>query len=468
MLRFNNNNIITGEIKQLLKEFNLPTCKVYKEGVKLYPDFFYIKGNNLYKAVMSGGQVVLEFISPYIYGDEILNQTKNLLVTNNIYDSYTHKYLGDYLRFYRDTKNINLMSMYNCFSNELPKNLNITFEGTTTLKGFTFNTENDIFKIYMVPIKFFEKYTIGIESDTKVEIVAGIYDNEKLINYSDDPSDIQLYLQTYVKKSGTRLSKPFLYENIFNLTSEVIDKKLYSQEKNLKLFIKVPATSTSSIVVLEGDYVKFSELHFEEDNTFATKQVANEICNFENRTVESSGQTFIYEGFNRERKYLSRPQLLDFNSTISYPFSERLIEYVFGSVISSDEDISKNVSRIQKRLIQRFNEFVLDKDNNIIYLLDIEGKYVLLDGTSISISDFNNLPSSDPKRKLRIPIRKNIGMGNIIKKETLWTTHLRNVCYDVILNSDIKNRSNSNKFDLIGFVDKDTEKEIGEYVEESN
>lgn len=32
MLKFENNHIITGYIKQLLKDFNLPKCKVYVEG----------------------------------------------------------------------------------------------------------------------------------------------------------------------------------------------------------------------------------------------------------------------------------------------------------------------------------------------------------------------------------------------------------------------------------------------------
>ena len=463
MLRFNNDNIITGQIKQLLKEFNLPKVKVWKEGIRLFPGIFYIKDNNLYVGV-AGQPVTLQFIDSYIYGRSITNLTKNLLIYDTVYDSYTHKYLGDYLRFYRDMKNINLMSMYNCFSNELARNLTKEVRDSSNNIKFNFDTENDNFKIYMVPLKFFEKYTIGLECDTKIEIIAGLYDNEKLINFSSNPNDVTLYDTTYVKKIGTKISSPFLYTKLVDL-GDILTKTLYSQESNLKLFIKVPANSTSSVVVLEGDFLKSAELHFETDDTFAGRKVSFEVCNFETGTVSSSGQTFVYKGGNVERRYLSRPQLLDFNSTLSYPFANRLIEYLFGNVITSDEDIAKNISRIQKRLVQRYGEYVTDKDGNLVYLLDSDGNYVLSNGTTISVSAFNALPSFDPKKKMRLPIHKYVGMSNIITEESLWSTKLRNVCYDAIISSNIEEGVNSNKFDLIGFIDKDSEKAIGEYKE---
>lgn len=464
MLKFNNDNIITGQIKQLLKEFNLPKLKVWKEGIKLFPGSFYIKDNQICVGVEDGLDVVLQIVEPYIYGKSIQNVTKNLIVSNGIYDSYTHSYLGDYLRFYRDMKNINLMSMYNCFSNEQAKNLQLDVKDVEGNTKFNFDTTNDNFKIYMVPVKFFEKYTIGIECDTKIEIVAGIYDNERLINYSTDSSDITLYNATYVKRVGTKISSPFIYDKLVDLGT-TLTKRLYSQENNLKLFIKVPSTSTSSVVIIEGDFVKFAELHFENDPTFSSREVAFEVCNFETGTTNIGGQSFVYNGSNKERNYLSRPQLLDFNSTVSYPFANRLIEYIFGNVITSDEDIAKNVSRIQKRLVQRYGEYIKDKDGNIIYLVNQSNEYILSNGTTISKSGFDALPLSDPRKKMRLPIHKYIGMNSIINQESLWSTKLKNVCYDVIISSNIENNPSSNKFDLVGFIDKDSEQAIGEYLE---
>jgi hypothetical protein len=462
MLRFNNDNIITSEIKQLLKEFNLPQLKVWKQGVVIFPGVFYIKDNSLCVGV-AGQPPTLKVIEPYIYSKKIANITKNYIISDMVYDSYTHKYLGDYLRFYRDVKKVNLMSMYNCYANELAKNINIQVRDNQNNLKFIFDTENNNFKIYMVPVKFFEQYTIGFECDTKIEIIAGLYDNDKLVNFSSNPEDTALYNSTYVKKVGTKITTPFLYTKLVDL-GDLLTRTLYLQEPNLKLFIKVPATSTSSLVVLEGDYLKFSELHFDEDDTFSSRKVPFEVCNFETGTINIDGQTFVYNGANTERRYISRPQLLDFNSTISYPFASRLIEYIFGHVITSDEEIGSNIARIQKRLVQRYNDYVKDQTGDFVYLLDLNGDYVLSNGTAISIAAFDALPSTDPRKKMRLPIHRFIGMGSIVNEVSLWSIKLRNVCYDAIFNSNIETIPNSNKFDLIGFIDKDSEKAIGEYT----
>ena len=68
MIRFNDNHIFTGQIKQILKEFNLPKY--------------------------SGGKWHGIDEPGYFFGKRVRNYTRNLQIRNNAYDSYTHEYLG--------------------------------------------------------------------------------------------------------------------------------------------------------------------------------------------------------------------------------------------------------------------------------------------------------------------------------------------------------------------------------------
>ena len=112
---------------------------------------------------------------PYTYGQKILNYTKNLQIQNTVYDSYTHEYLGDYLRFHRDFANINLMPLYNCFSNRACPHLDLSFTlgNNYEVKFKTDQSlETTLYKYYMVPVKFFKNYTIAIDSSASIELPA--------------------------------------------------------------------------------------------------------------------------------------------------------------------------------------------------------------------------------------------------------------------------------------------------------
>ena len=113
MLKYNDDNIYGGYIKQLLASFNLPQCPIGNKDFT--QSIHYIEGNSLYFYNSVDGTTTR--VSSYKENDKIENITKNLEIRNNLYDSYTHEYLGDYLRYVRDYKGLDLMSMYNCFSN---------------------------------------------------------------------------------------------------------------------------------------------------------------------------------------------------------------------------------------------------------------------------------------------------------------------------------------------------------------
>lgn len=145
MFKFNNDHILTGYIKQLLASVNLPQ--------------------------RINGQWALIDKPDYYDNKFVANYTRKFQIKNNIYDSYTHNYLGDYLRFLRDYKHINLMPLYNCFSNEMPERLYLELSASTEV----FDSADTTSKIYMVPVKSNTTYTIAIENPATTTMCFGFY-----------------------------------------------------------------------------------------------------------------------------------------------------------------------------------------------------------------------------------------------------------------------------------------------------
>lgn len=545
MLKFNNDNIITGYIKQLLAEFNLPKYRVYtskqyspelykrikalkaciakdlnkdteefKEALielitledpdvnvlptvyrddypnyvigerkESYPEqiFYapYIKDGKIQEFVNGqwkdcrtkhvvrpssgdrpheGTQLLPKY---YYYDKPELNYTKNLQIKNNIYDSYTHEYLGDYLRFQRDYNKINLMPLYNCFSNRDCEHLDLSVEVSSGDNGYTaeFKTSED-YKIYMVPVKLFQKYTIAIDCEGAVEMCCGLYDKYQ---YKDTSSDMllnncitKLAKATYACYNSMQFKAPVVFDKLFFIKSALYShnsdtlNRLAAKETALKLFIKVPKNNKSSIVVLEGDYASYNDMVVQQKviPMEVTNKLVAEYLEQNPKVVEANEELFKYlikpfadivsdstnvsyiahakeiiKGFplaalefykseetlpgvtklsteqlsileemaglvhlnvgeslkNDELKAISKGmslipinimarnrtiinfeddhfeelatklisplQLLRTNTGISYPFADRLIEYLVGNVVTPIDEISDNISR---------------------------------------------------------------------------------------------------------------------------
>lgn len=313
MRKFNTSDLLTGYIKQLLHNFNLPKVKVYTEQHRQYmlqymlknegkeiinkesPEilgtlkassdntmqnvryFPYIKDgeiqeyiNNEWKNVGDRGNI--KVFRNYVYGEKILNYTKNLKINSNVYDSYTHEYLGDYLRFHRDFLNLDLMPLYNCFSNRSCDKLKLKWS-LLNETNVVFDTTDTNFKIYMIPVKLFKKYTIAIDSEYPIEMCCGIYGD-----YQDTREKFSnIPRLTYKRVSNSVFSQPFLYDLLAytddNMTNTLIEKltsnnsnndliELAQNECDLKLFIKIPVENNSTIVVLEGDYLNWNDSYY--------------------------------------------------------------------------------------------------------------------------------------------------------------------------------------------------------------
>ena len=203
MLKYNNTHIFTGYLKQLLSTFNLPTCKVYtsefakyfeqhgKEDPRVLESFdningghagvriSYLKNSELYRyfstkpelAPSGGEKTTWERNSKkciwqrntklhYDSNKNVAGLTKTLNSPGINYDTKTHEYLGEYLRFIRDYYNVNLMSLYNCFNDKIYNNIEFNFTINTAQEKttkITFNSQNPKYRIYAVPVKLFEQ-----------------------------------------------------------------------------------------------------------------------------------------------------------------------------------------------------------------------------------------------------------------------------------------------------------------------
>lgn len=295
----------------------------------------------------------------YSYGQKILNYTKNLQIQNTVYDSYTHEYLGDYLRFHRDFANINLMPLYNCFSNRACPHLDISIPVSNSYTA-VFKTdqsfETTLYKYYMVPVKFFKNYTLAIDSGSDVEVCCCIYDEY----HHTDADFVNIPKLTYQCFSDLQFKTPVLYSKLQNLNNLLSDTSsdLCQYEDSLKLILKLPVTNNSSIVILEGDYTTYGDAIPRSARSVVTKSRLNSVTNeleeyteiIKHTSLKETNQTVInYEDLTAcnflADKLITPLQLLRTNTGESYPFADRLVEYLVGNAITVNETIADNVIR---------------------------------------------------------------------------------------------------------------------------
>ena len=423
MLKYNNNHIFTGYLKQLLSSFSLPSCKIYtrefaeylekhgREDPRVLTSFDnisadrlavrinYLKNDSMYNYFWKYTPGVADLgisnatwqssNNMYYSNDKFTPGVVRRLNSPGVnYDTKTHEYLGDYLRFLRDYYNVNLMSLYNCFTDKIYNNIYYSF--TLNGKNITFNAQEPEYRLYALPVKLFAEYTIAVDCDQGIEMFCGLYNTD--LDTTKRATD--LATRTYQKVHKTIFKQPFLY-NKLNLANWPEDKDfstdidgnkiirtdiftrwdLTNREKDLKLFIKVPASCRSSITILEGDYTVYN------DSKYTTAPQVTYNANGDEKTSMiweySQNHTILNFGDTRDLntrafKPISKLQLLEFNTGESYPFADRLIEYLGGSAITPIDEIPDNIKRVQRAMRQNGQYFKIEglwenKMQNILY-----------------------------------------------------------------------------------------------------
>lgn len=313
MLKFNDNNILTGYIKQLLHSFNLPKCKVFnslidmknyfsdKEGIAIIRKY---KMNSDYLVYIKNGLIINE--TKYLFNYEYQNITTNLSLFNNLYDSRTHEYLGEYLRFLRDYRDLNLMSLYNCYSDNYLTDKN--------------------YKYILIPVKYNTIYSIAFDCN-KMDYYFGF--EKDVINIRkkfQESADIE-------SKSLTTFSVPFTITTPKN--QDLFKESLF------KLIIRVPLSNNNPISIIEGfdlsstndkvlnnSYSKI-QFNFDKENNYDNVNLLNYISNL--------------ELFNEKSNIVN-----------SVPFADKLISYLTNLTIIPRDIISKNVIDAKYKALTRY------------------------------------------------------------------------------------------------------------------
>ena len=375
-------------IKALLNNIELPIIPTATTGdwivgndesvnsESLVPSCFYVFENSIIKCTKTGRLLEtlenedtsklaeFEIIDSYNFGKKIIDLTEKYASSYSYYDGDTHYHLGQYLRCLRDIYGIDLMPFYNCFNYKIISDLYLV-DDSNEFDYMDINDEDynsDVqqkYKVVAIPIKFDKTYTIALDCGTQVSLKSVFYGKlgalnaitpsgyggkltDTLIEVKSDESQHNKYSLTY---GITSFCHPFTYSiSSSSHSNDVTDAEMKSYERNLYLIIQLPSNNTSSIVVLEGDYTNKAE----------------KIFNAEYINDLSSVQM--------NKFFLTQLQLMQFNDGNSYAFSNRLIEYLLDNVITSEDEITQNIERVQLYASElNKNTLVIDKEKNYNY-----------------------------------------------------------------------------------------------------
>ena len=363
MLEFNSRNIISGYIKQLLSSIYLPSCKIFRSENELRDYFSPIQTVSVLPSYNEDLIAIIKNYKPnedwfvkvkqdlstepfmkYRYNHFYVNLTKKMRLENDLYDSYTHRYLGEYLRFIRDYFDLNLLSMYNCFDD-------------------TIEIQNNK-KYFIIPIKYGKEYSLF----TSKNAVTYYIDTD----YSEGELDLTSpYMLSKNTSSACILFQPFhpLPETIEEPGQPSSENKFSNvfKEKNLRLIIETDISDTSPLVVLEGNYSNYKSY-------FSNVQVNYEKDEARKYLYEKEYKELFNDDINKSNFQLINQLNV---SNENYPIADRLIEYLFGNVITDLDPISKNIIDAKKKFAYRYQR---DKSGQLVVNLNsINGKFTIMD-----------------------------------------------------------------------------------------
>ena len=196
---FNKVSTTSNLIKNLLISTYLPLIRTVRDFDYLLADRLYIYKCNIIKCTKSGyivtGYQYVNFngkraefrvLAEYYFGEQNEKLCTNYISNSEGYDSITHERLGKYLRSLRDMYDLNLMPLYNCFSNQILRGHYIKCTGDYSRDRVEKTSADYNTKIYKVPIRFNTDYTLCIENVGVTTIAPAFIKNNNLMKLNNN------------------------------------------------------------------------------------------------------------------------------------------------------------------------------------------------------------------------------------------------------------------------------------------
>lgn len=269
-----------------------------------------------------------EIVSTITPGTNTPGITQIYTSNSNYYDTMTHRYLGEYLRWLQNMYDLDLMGLYNCFNYEIAENITLRQDVPIGL----IQVGSEKYKTYLVPIKFDRVYTIAIQSEFPV-LLKSVFYNNGLVKDSKDQEYLNSYIdEPVICKNNSRFSEPFHYSLTYRNCRGNIEetyRNLYMYERYLYLAIQVPVNNNSSVVVIEGEY------------SGNESKIISDVYGLKKGV---STQQVISKMLTANLSLLSK------NENQQKPFADKLIEYLLKNTIDTREYIDDNVSNVEKKI----------------------------------------------------------------------------------------------------------------------
>ena len=396
---FNTTSLVIDFIQQLLASTPLPIYERIQTGDVILLGRYYIYDNNVIKCTKTGtfNPEAVSYVrneANYILVPDGIITYEQYVPSSSYYSSKTHERLFRYISYLKASTGLNLFPFYNCYGGKEISGLKIdsfkkdpltcgfdyvegvttnasdmsTWEkvvvGPSTTAGFTYLSElsggysaveNTTDRLVAIPVKFGHTYTIALECPSRVSgRCFFLNDSGTPLTFEDEYSnniDPSSYLGTSIFQQGaSQFTSPFVYTVplIENISDSNLLQKLYAHEGSLYLVLQMPKSCNSSIAVLSGDFLSCvgevsnknisPDWYDRDENGNITRLPLN---------WEDTWSHIVTTPVPQATTKLI-PRLLNYNTGISYAFTDRLVEYLTNNVINSEDPISGNIRRIQQ------------------------------------------------------------------------------------------------------------------------